>query len=268
MSNPTRSTVFIRNRFIHLGVDEAWLPQLHRAAQKSLEVAIQEGDIGTLVGWLELIAHEPHAYQLQEILRDSVLAATKRAYGDGDLGIQLILIAARRVPDIVDKLYNDNALIAALHDSVRAALQNASAETLDALISEKAEFFLLALFHGVSTSDEVLVTAASTRRLLSLAQANERADLPAVYRAPALIRLLATQASHKLTDDALDILLRHVIDGDDRSLMTETVRHLADRERLFPRLGDTLEQGQPAPGQGPIHNERGQQRQQGGRRAM
>ena len=67
-------------------------------AQKSLQVAIQEGDVGTLAGWLELIAHEPMAYQLQEILRDSILAAAERAYSDGELGIQLILIAARRVP--------------------------------------------------------------------------------------------------------------------------------------------------------------------------
>lgn len=238
---PDAVYVFIRNRFIHLGVDEAWLPHLQRAARKSLDVAIQEGDVGTLAGWLELIAHEPYVYQLQEILRDSILSAAVRAYSDGELGIQLILIAARRVPDIVDELYNDEALIAALDDNVRAALRNASAETLDALIDEKAEFFLLALFHGVNTSDQLLVTAASTRKLLSLASAKRRAELPAVYRAPALIRHLATQASHQMTDEALDILFRHVIDGDDRNLMTETVRHLAEKELLFPRLGDTLE---------------------------
>ncbi len=238
---PDAVYVFIRNRFIHQGLDESWLPHLHHAAQKSLEVAIQEGDVGTLAGWLELIAHEPMAYQLQEILRDSILAAAERAYSDGELGIQLILIAARRVPDIVDDLYDDEALIAALDNNVRAALQNASAETLDALIDEKAEFFLLALFHGVNTSDQLLVTAASTQRLLSLASAKRRAELPAIYRAPALIRHLATQASRQMTDEALDILFGHVIDGDDRNLMAETVRHLAEHELLFPRLGDTLE---------------------------
>ncbi len=238
---PDAVYVFIRNRFIHQGLDESWLPHLQHAARKSLEVAIQEGDVGTLAGWLELIAHEPMAYQLQEILRDSILAAAERAYSDGELGIQLILIAARRVPDIVDDLYDDEALIAALDNNVRAALQNASTETLDALIDEKAEFFLLALFHGVNTSDQLLVTAASTRRLLSLASAKRRAQLPAIYRAPALIRHLATQASRQMTDEALDILFAHVIDGDDRKLMAETVRHLAEHKLLFPRLGDTLE---------------------------
>ena len=145
------------------------------------------------------------------------------------------------MPDIVDELYADEALIAALDPKVRAALQNASVDTLDALINEKAEFFLLALYHGVNTSDRLLVTAASTRRLLTLATADRRAELPAVYRAPAQIRLLATKASHQMTDEALDILFRFVIDGDDRGLMAESVRHLADHQRLFPRLGVALE---------------------------
>ena len=74
---PDAVYVFIRNRIIHLGVDEQWLPHLRRAAQKSLEVAIQEGDVGTLAGWLELIAHEPLAYQLQAILRAGILSASR-----------------------------------------------------------------------------------------------------------------------------------------------------------------------------------------------
>ena len=86
---------------------------MHEAARKSLEVAIQDGDVGTLAGWLELIAHEPGAYQLHEILKARhPMAASERAYDDGDLGIQLILIAARRVPEIVQDLYADEALIA------------------------------------------------------------------------------------------------------------------------------------------------------------
>ena len=53
---PDAVYVFIRNRIIQLGLDENWIPQLQRAARKSLDVAIQEGDVGTLAGWLELIA--------------------------------------------------------------------------------------------------------------------------------------------------------------------------------------------------------------------
>ena len=239
---PDAVYVFIRNRLINLGVDQRWLPRLHAAARYSLDVAIEEGDVGTLAGWLELIAHEPQSYQLHHILKQGILSATKRAYSDGDLGIQLILIAARRVPEIVDDLYGDEALIAALPANVRAALQYASLEALDALIDDKPEHFLLALYHGVSESDNLLVSAAAARQLISLADADHRANLPAVYRAPALIRLLATNASHQLSKEAVNLLLRYILHIDDRPFINKAMQHLIDHDLLFPRLEDALEQ--------------------------
>lgn len=239
---PDAVYVFIRNRLIYLGVDERWIPRLHMAARNSLDVAIVDGDVGTLAGWLELIAHEPQTYELQEILKESVLAAAQRAYDDGELGIQLILIAARRAPEIVDDLYGDDALIAALEPNVRAALQSASAANLDALIDSKPEHFLLALYHGISSSDQLLVSVAAARKLIVLAESEKRANLPAVYRAPALIRLLATKAGNQMTEEAVDILLRYILHIDDRAFIANAMQHLADRELLFPRLESALEQ--------------------------
>ena len=120
---PDAVYVFIRNRLMDLGIDEAWIPRLQAAARSSLEVAIDDGDVGTLVGWLELIAHEPQTYQLHDILREAILLAKRRAYADGELGIHLILIAVRRAPDIVDALFQDEQLVNALESkcSIRAA---------------------------------------------------------------------------------------------------------------------------------------------------
>ena len=237
---PDAVYVFIRNRLSQLGVDERWIPRLQTAARNSLEVAIQDGDVGTLAGWLELIAHEPQSYQLGGILRESILFASKRAYNDGELGIHLILIAARRVPDIVDALYADEQLIAALEPKVRAALQSATAEALEPLIGAKAEYFLLALIHGVKAADGQLVTAASARHLWSLYESEQSVELPAIYRAPAVIRLLVTEASHQMTEDAIDILFNGIVAGDDRELTLDTAQHLADRDQLFPRLSRAL----------------------------
>ncbi len=239
---PDAVYVFVRNRLINQGVDERWLPRLHSAAQNSLEVAIQDGDVGTLAGWLELIAHEPNAYQLHETLKEGILSASKRAYDDGELGIQLILIAARRVPEIVDDLYGDELLIAALESRVRAALRNPTVDTLDALIESKAEYFLLALFHGLSASDSVLVSGMAARRLIELAESDQRASLPAMYRAPALIRLLTAQASPQMTADALDRLLRYILHSDDRAFIAKAMAHLAEHDLLLPRLGKALQQ--------------------------
>ena len=51
-----------------------------------------------------------------------------------------------------------------------------------------------------------------------------------------MIRLLATRASHQLTDDALDLHLRHVMLSEDRELLVEATSHLANRDVLFPRF--------------------------------
>ena len=238
---PDAVYVFIRNRLTHLGIDESWIPRLQTAARLSLEVAIQEGDVGTLAGWLELIAHEPQTYQLRDVLREGILLATERAYADADLGIHLILIAARRVPEIVDALYQDERLINALESNVRIALQAASADSLERLIDDKAEYFLLALYHGIQVSDEILVTLASAQRLWSLYISDERVNLPAVYRPPTIARLLATEAGHQMTDDAVDFLFDNIILCDDRKLIAEAAQCFADREWLFPRISAALE---------------------------
>ncbi|MCY4537581.1 MAG: hypothetical protein OXE52_05045 [Chloroflexi bacterium] len=240
-SQPDTVYVFARNRLNHLGIDDKWIPRLQAAARASLEVAIEEGDVPTLISWLELIAHEPLSYQLQDILRDGVLSSIERSHDNGELGIHLILIAARRLPNIADTLYEDESLIAALPAKMSRALRDNSAGALEHLIEESAEYFLLALFHGIETSDEQLVTIASVDYLWTLFASEKRVDLPVIYRPPAMIRLLATQASHQLTDDALDLHLRHVLISDDRELLVEAASHLADRDVLFPRLSALLE---------------------------
>ena len=124
-----------------MGLDNKWIPRLQAAAHDSLEVAIEEGDVPTLISWLELIAHEPLSYQLQDILRDGVLSSVERAHKDGELGIHLILIAARRLPNIADSLYDDQALIAALPTKMSRALRDNSPAALEPLIEETAEYF-------------------------------------------------------------------------------------------------------------------------------
>ncbi len=238
---PDAVYVFIRNRLTHLGVDSAWIPRLQAAARLSLEVAIDQGDIGALAGWLELIAHEPHAYQLQDILQDAILRAKQRAYDDGELGIHLILIAVRRAPEIVDALYQDERLINALETKVQVALQAPSAESLEQLVTEKREYFLLALVHGVEVTDETLVSLPTAAALWSLYESDERINLPAVYRPPAVTRLLTTEASHQLSEAARDFLFKRVIACDDRKLIVDAARHFAERDLLFPRLSDALE---------------------------
>ena len=238
---PDTVYVFIRNRLLNFGVDEKWIPRLQVAARDSLEVAIEDGDVPTLISWLELIAHEPLSYQLQDILRDGVVASLERAREDGELGIHLILIAARRLPKLVDTLYEDEELVGALPEKLSAVLRRTAADTLEPLIDESAEYFLLALFHGFETSNDQFVTALSVAYLWSLYESEVKINLPAIYRPAAVIRALASRNSYQLTEEALDLLLKHIVKSDDRELLVDTARHLAERDQLFPRLNTLLE---------------------------
>ena len=240
-SRPDTVYVFARNRLNQLGIADKWIQRLQDAARDSLEIAIEAGDVPTLISWLELIAHEPLAYQLQDILRAGVLASIERAHDNGELGIHLILIAARRLPDIADTLYDDETLLAALPSKISQALRDNSAAALEPLIDESAEYFLLALLHGIETCDEQFVTVASVQYLWALFASDKRVELPVIYRPPAMIRLLATQASHQLSNNALDLHLRQVLIRDDRELLAQAARHLASRDVLFPRLSALLE---------------------------
>ncbi len=242
---PDAVYVFIRNRLRRLGIDSGWITRLASAARSSLDVAIEDGDSGTLARWLELIAHEPQAYQLENVLRDSILAAQKRAYDDGELGVKLILIAAQRTPDLIEGLISDEVLLAALDAETREALQSPSAAALEGLIGGSAEICLLALRRGLQASEEALVSLAMAQRLWALAQADERIDLPDEYQPLALITQLTTRASHQLTSGALDYLFGRIIAGDDRDLTAAAAQHLAEGQALFPRLTQALERESP-----------------------
>jgi len=240
-SQPDTVYVFIRNRLNHFGVDERWLPRLKVAATQSLDVAIEEGDIATLASWLELIAREPQAYELDEILKNGILSAQARAREDGELGIRLILIAARRVPDILETLYQDDELMSALPNNVSTALRYNNAESLELLVDEKPEYFLLALSHAIHTSDEPLITLPTIRRLWSLYRSENKINLPQMYQPQFLIRSIGTQSSHQMTENAIDGLLGSIIESNDNELFIPVVTHLANRDILFPRLGIQLQ---------------------------
>ena len=244
-NQPDAVYVFIRNRLIDMGIEPSWIARLQKAARSSLDVAIQAGDGGTLARWLELLTREPPSYELSDILRESILMARARAYADGDLGMQLVMIAARRFPDITDELCHDERLLAALPEGRRLALESPSAAHLTALADSDAGSLLLALSRGMKNNEESLVSLAVARRLWTLLEADERINLPAEYQPGALIQQLMTQSSQLLADDALDFLLARLLAEDDLELTAQAAEHLAEHQQLFPRVVRALERSSP-----------------------
>lgn len=244
---PDAVYVFIRNRLMQQGLDERWLPRLHEAGRLSLQVAIQDGDAGTLAGWLELLAHEPHAYGLQELLRDGLVQSIPRAYADGELCLPLLLIASRRVPELLPELLQDARLLASMPDPAGAAISEPSAGSFEALPIAPAEPFLFALYHGLQRGLPALVSSEVLGQLLQLAAADSKVNLPSKYRAPVQLRGLATQGCTQLSGDAVQRLLHQIVLQEERDIIRGCLQHFAEQDRLFPYLNAALEQDDIAP---------------------
>jgi len=175
------------------------------------------------------------------VLKQGILAAQPRAHENGELGVRLILIAARRVPEILDTLYQDDELMDALPNNVGQALRQKDVESLEILLDGPPEYFLLALSHALQTSDEQVITARMVQRLWALYMDDDKISLPSMYQAHTLLRLMGTQSSHQMTDNAIDTLLGYIIEANDNDLFVDVASHLANRDILFPRLSSILQ---------------------------
>ena len=72
-----------------------------------------------------------------------------------------------------------------------------------------------------------------------------------------LTRLLATEASHQMTEEALDFLFDNIIACDDRKLIVDTAHHFADRRSALPAFEPGAGKRRRAPGQSAFYHECG-----------
>ena len=147
-TQPDAVYAFIRTR-MNEGADVRWLPRMRQAAERSLQVAITDGDIETLLNWLTLVAREPATYGLGEVLHEAILSARDRAHQDGELARQLILFAAKRDPAALDVLLADEDLVAVLPDNSGRLLREYEGDPLALLQKRGIEIFLVAMARAV-----------------------------------------------------------------------------------------------------------------------
>lgn len=125
-SHPDAVYAFVRTRLAS-GVEERWLTRLKAAALASLKVALLDGDTETILNWLRLIAREPAAYDLGDVLHQALLSAhvlAQQSDYPAELARGLVLLAARRDAAAIEILLNDPALLNALPDPLGAALRD------------------------------------------------------------------------------------------------------------------------------------------------
>lgn len=225
-------------------VSDHWLARLQMAAVRSLEVAISEGDSGTLSGWLRLIAREPAHYHLENVLRDGIKAALLRAAAEPSLAIELLMLAVRRAPDIVPMLMADAGLLAALPEPVNAALVNFDAVAIEALATTSRELFLLAL-HQVLNQQSGCTSVATAQLLWEIYQTPGNFPL-GTYHPATIIRQILKTGIACLEDGALEVLVTAILADKEDALFYEVAPSLAGQGALQPVLATALDQsGRP-----------------------
>ncbi len=162
-TQPDAVYAFVRARLAD-GPTPVWTQRLKLAALASLRVAINDGDGDTIRDWLTLIAREPAAYELNDVLYYGILAAQERARTDGELGRHLVVLAAKRAPALVHDLLDDPQLLAQLPDNFGHVLRDFDGDALQLLQNRGPELFLTALGRAARAGAGGLFTPAVVKQ--------------------------------------------------------------------------------------------------------
>lgn len=238
-SQPDAVYAFVRAR-VGKGTDEPWLTRLREAGIAALQVALETGDPETVTSWLNLLGREPARYQLAEVLRGGILAAREYIGQNSALAQQLLVLAVRRQPETLNVLLNDPDVLAALPETVLAALTNFDSEAIGALGDESRELFLLVLRRAIE-QEVRCINPTAARRLWDYYQQHPTSKLPEAYRPLTLLQELA-QSSICLQDGALEILIALMLANDEDTLFYELAPALANGDRLLTVMQFALEQ--------------------------
>lgn len=244
-TQPDDVYVFVRTRLNDaMEADDRWIERLHAAALVSLQVAISDADSETIMNWLRLIAREPAAYGLSDILRDGILATQERARTDGDLARALILLAIKHVPDILDTLLNDVDFLAALPNNLGLVLREHAGDPLYTLQHRGPELFLVAMARSAQAQAADVFTTDVIDQIWKLYATGQHFNIPAHYLPAVTIELFTTTGATWLPVDALRHLATRILADVRDDLFIQFAAHLAEHDALVPLLGSALHESQ------------------------
>jgi hypothetical protein len=204
-------------------------------------VALKDGDTATLSGWLKLISREPADYDLGELLHQGILAAVERAHEDGELGSQLILLAARRSVDLTNTLLEDETLVTALPEIFRLAFQDYDPESILAFREQGRRIFLIALQRARAANVREVFTAPIIEALWEIFNEEKLAGLPDEYQAESFIREWIENGVDWLSSETLEVLLTLMVARERDELFYQLAQHLGEHEILFPMLATVFQ---------------------------
>jgi hypothetical protein len=194
-------------------INPRWLPRLKAAAVSALRVAITEGDADTVMNWLTLIAREPANFELADVLHDGILAAAGRAHTDGNLGRQLIALAAKRDPVALGILLKDDDLMAALPDNSGRVFRTYDGDALATLQNRGQETFAVALARAARARAGQMFTPDAIVKLWDIYTAAQTSVLPPEYQVSGVIQELVEHGYTFVSPEALQTLMALIINS-------------------------------------------------------
>lgn len=213
---------FFLRTYLAEDVDERMLPLLQSAAIVSLQVVLTDGDVEMIMTWLKLIAREPASFQLGEALRDGILSAQALTYSDGVLGRRMLSFTARRAPDVLDILLDDNDLIAALEAPVGPALRNFDPDAVVATVESGKELALILYAWALKEAADRPEAAAvfdpdQIETLWSLSLEEDFSTLSDTYQPHRIIDTLIATSGSWIAPASVTVLIKRAAMDDNRA---------------------------------------------------
>lgn len=238
-TQPDAVYAFIRAR-LSAALDERWLERLKTAALASLQIAITDGDSETVVNWLRLVAREPAAYELTDIVHNSILAAQERARTDPELAQGLVVLAVRRDPAAAETLMADEALMAILPNNLGRALRDFDGDPIALLQAHGIETLMAALARAARDQHPAMFTPIAVEQLWAVYGGTQTVSASSKQAAEQIVNGWVSEGAGWLTADALETLLMLVLRDRRDDLFHQLTRPLAAREDFVPLLAGAL----------------------------
>lgn len=244
-TQPDDVYVFVRTRLNDaMEADARWVERLHAAALVSLQVAVSDADPETIMNWLRLIAREPEAYGLDDVLHDGILATQERAHNDGELARYLIMLTIKHAPDLLDTLLDDEDLLAVVPNNMGLVLREHAGDPLLTLQHRGPELFLVAIARSARAQAADVFNAEVIDQFWRLYTSGQNFNIPAHYLPATIIETLTTSGAAWLTTDALKHLVVHILSDVRDDLFFQFAEHLAEYDALVPLLAEALHDSQ------------------------
>ncbi|MGJ3238777.1 MAG: hypothetical protein ACFE0Q_08740 [Anaerolineae bacterium] len=242
---PDAVYAFVRNHLHHIenDIDKKWLTRLQNSAEASVKVALDSEDPETIRSWLMLISREPMRYQLGDILNQ--LVTTSQAYvgQSAELAQELLGVAVKRLPEIIDDLLADETLVAMLPTHVRRAVIEHDPDAIETLGSESRNLFLFGVYRAIE-ADIDAITANIVRILWQIHTQQNTATLPPEFRPRTLMERLVHQPTCFVNHAESALLAFAMTDDVADTTFFELVVPLTEQDGFPSILAQALEQSE------------------------